>query len=133
MWGNLWEFPGGRVEPDESPEQATVREFMEETGFAVHVAARHGVIRHGYTTYRLTLHCFGLEFDSEDASGNPPQPPLLSAATEARWVTPQELDALAMPAAHRKLADKLFSTGEGNAHEATAPTPRQADLPLQKI
>lgn len=31
VWGNLWEFPGGRVEPGESPEEAVVREFREET------------------------------------------------------------------------------------------------------
>lgn len=112
VWGNLWEFPGGRVEDDESPEQASVREFMEETGFAVRVANRHGIIRHGYTTYRLTLHCFGLDFETPPATGTPPQPPQLTAATEYRWVTPQELNELAMPAAHRKLADKLF-TGPG--------------------
>ena len=132
VWGNLWEFPGGRVEQDESPEQATVREFMEETGFAVRVAAQYGIIRHGYTTYRLTLHCFGLEFDSAAAPVDPPQPPLLSAATEARWVTPQELDTLAMPAAHRKLADKLFSIGKDSAAAANTAASRQADLPLKK-
>ena len=129
VWGNLWEFPGGRVEPDESPEQASVREFMEETGFAVRVTERHGIIRHGYTTYRLTLHCFGLEFENADASVSPPQPPLLSAATEARWVNPEELNALAMPAAHRKLADNLFSAEKIGAAAKSAP--RQAALPLK--
>ena len=60
-WGGLWEFPGGRVEPGETPEQAVVREFAEETGLAVRVTAPLGVIRHGYTTYRVRLHCFALE------------------------------------------------------------------------
>lgn len=113
VWGNLWEFPGGRVEADESPEQASVREFMEETGFAVRVARRFGIIRHGYTTYRLTLHCFGLELAQDPTTGLPPTP-RLTAATEARWVLPHELDALAMPAAHRKLADKLFGAQTGS-------------------
>ena len=122
VWGNLWEFPGGRVEADESPEQASVREFMEETGFAVRVAKRHGIIRHGYTTYRLTLHCFGLEFVSLPKLQVPPLPKQLTAATECRWVSPQELNELAMPAAHRKLADKLFAGAE-------ADTPRQVRLP----
>ena len=122
VWGNLWEFPGGRVEPDESPEQATVREFMEETGFAVRVAARYGVIRHGYTTYRLTLHCFGLELANSGANAQAapqgdacPTPPQLTAATQYRWATPDELEGLAMPAAHRKLADSLFGpSGEAS-------------------
>ncbi len=130
VWGNLWEFPGGRVEPEESPEQASVREFMEETGFAVRVTERHGIIRHGYTTYRLTLHCFGLALENADASKNPPQPPQLTAATEARWVNPEELDALAMPAAHRKLADKLFSAEDSNTAAINVDTPKQATLPL---
>lgn len=108
---------------------------MEETGFAVRIAAQHGIIRHGYTTYRLTLHCFGLELDNDDAPGSQialPQPPLLSAATEARWVTPQELDALAMPAAHRKLADKLFSIEKDSAAAENTTVLCQADLPLKK-
>ena len=57
---------------------------------------------------------------------------VLSAATEARWVTPQELDALAMPAAHRKLADKLFAIGKDSAVAANTAAPRQANLPLKK-
>lgn len=122
VWGNLWEFPGGRVEADESPEQASVREFMEETGFAVRVVRRHGIIRHGYTTYRLTLHCFGLEFEKPSITGSPPLPPQLTAATECRWVSPQELNALAMPAAHRKLADRLFA-GPDVATAQQAPLP----------
>ena len=105
VWAKLWEFPGGRVEEGETPEQAVVREFMEETGFAVRVAGNLGIIRHGYTTYRITLHCFGLELEN----GLPPhpKPPVLTAASECRWVEPGGLDALAMPAAHRKLADRL--------------------------
>ena len=119
VWGNLWEFPGGRVEADESPEQASVREFMEETGFAVRVVKRHGIIRHGYTTYRLTLHCFGLEFEGPSITAPPPLPPHLTAATECRWVNPQELNELAMPAAHRKLADKLFAGPDAHAAQQT--------------
>lgn len=127
VWGSLWEFPGGRVEAGESPEQAEVREFMEETGFTVRVTQSHGIIRHGYTTYRLTLHCFGLEFPGVQNAATPPQPPLLAAATEARWVTPQELGPLAMPAAHRKLADKLFggpdAKGAAKQQQARLPEP----------
>lgn len=131
VWGNLWEFPGGRVEPGESPEQAVVREFMEETGFEVQVTARYGVIRHGYTTYRLTLHCFGLELADSLAGtktqphGAPcPTPPQLTAATQCRWATPEELKNLAMPAAHRKLADSLFAL-RGEKQPAHSPPPEE--------
>lgn len=116
VWGNLWEFPGGRVEPGESPQQAVVREFQEETGFAVAVDSACGIIRHGYTTYRITLHCFALGLAGESPRGSaesqaPPSPPVLTAASAWRWVTAAELGQLAMPAAHRKLADQLFGPG----------------------
>lgn len=105
VWARLWEFPGGRVEEGETPEQAVAREFMEETGFAVRVTEKLGVIRHGYTTYRITLHCFGLKL--VDDLPSQVEPPALTAASEYRWVEPAALEHLAMPAAHRKLADQL--------------------------
>lgn len=105
-WGGLWEFPGGRVEPGETPEQAVVREFAEETGFTVRVTAPLGIIRHGYTTYRVRLHCFALELVTDDTP-RPPAPLVLTAATACRWLERGELESLAMPAAHRKLADSL--------------------------
>lgn len=111
-WGGLWEFPGGRVEPGEEPRQAVEREHQEETGFAVQVTDTYGIIRHGYTTYRVTLHCFGVALTAgtwaTDDDGLP-VPPVLTAASTYRWASPQELQTLAMPAAHRKLADRLFA------------------------
>ena len=135
VWGNLWEFPGGRVEPGESPEQAVVREFMEETGFEVRVTARYGIIRHGYTTYRLTLHCFGLELAGNPDGTGPrphdapgPTPPQLTAATQCRWASPEELESLAMPAAHRKLADSLFGPRDAAQPALAAPRDKQESL-----
>ncbi len=103
-WGNLWEFPGGRVEPGEAPEDAAVRELFEETGFAATIEAPLGVIRHGYTTYRVTLHCYLLSPD--DPRPDPPVP-VLTAAVESRWATLSDLDGLAFPAGHRKLIDAM--------------------------
>lgn len=111
VWGKLWEFPGGRIEKDESPEQAIIREFMEETGLAVNVTDNLGIIRHGYTTYRITLHCFALELADKakkTAHSLPPAPPVLTAASQYRWLQPKDMTQLAMPAAHRKLADAFF-------------------------
>ena len=110
VWGNLWEFPGGRIEAGESPEEAIQREFAEETGFNVRVAGSYGIIRHGYTTYRITLHCLALALEDAPTTvpaARPPAPPILTAATDWRWLELPELANLAMPAAHRKLADSL--------------------------
>lgn len=104
VWACLWEFPGGRIEAGETPEQAIVREFLEETDFSVTIRHKLGIIRHGYTTYRITLHCFELELSGASAA---PPAPTLTAASDFRWVDKNELEQLAMPAAHRKLADGL--------------------------
>ncbi|MBQ9407625.1 MAG: A/G-specific adenine glycosylase [Desulfovibrio sp.] len=113
VWGNLWEFPGGSVEEGESPEQAIVREFLEETGLGVRVVAKHGLIRHGYTSYRLRLHCFGLALAAgANDLQSPPTPPVLTAAQAFRWMLPQELPSVAMPTPHRKLANRLWQ-GKG--------------------
>lgn len=127
VWGGLWEFPGGKIEQGESPEQAIVREFMEETGFAVRVKQKITVIRHNYTTYRITLHCFMLELapaqakpaqpsagQGKQAGSSRPQPPVLTAASAWLWEQPCHLTRYGQPAAHRKLADMLFGQqGQG--------------------
>lgn len=105
-WANLWEFPGGRIEPGETPQAAIVREFTEETAFATEVANKLAVIRHGYTTYRVTLHCFLLRL-AEGANGTGHPVPALTAAQQSLWVRPGELDRFAFPAGHRKLIDQL--------------------------
>lgn len=103
-WAGLWEFPGGRIEPGETPEEAVIREYREETGFSVAVTAPLGIIRHGYTTYRVTLSCFLLALSPEPAT---PPVPALTAAVASRFVAPDELDRLAFPAGHRKLIDAM--------------------------
>jgi len=105
-WANLWEFPGGRIEPGETPEAAAVRELREETGFETAVADKLAIIRHGYTSYRVTLHCFLLRLPGLTREARPPEP-RLTAAQQSLWVVPAELARFAFPAGHRKLIDGL--------------------------
>lgn len=106
VWAGLWEFPGGCMEPGEIPEQTVVREWGEELDFAVRPVRKLAVIRHSYTTYRVTLHCYILALDAPPADPFP-APPALREATDWRWVTFDELAALPLPAPHRKIADML--------------------------
>lgn len=108
VWGGLWEFPGGCVEPGETPEQAVTREWMEEVGFKVSVVRPLAAIRHGYTTYRITLRCFLVRLEDEPRGWPEPREP--TEATAFRWIAPEDIDRFPLPAPHRKLADtwRLF-------------------------
>lgn len=105
IWGSLWEFPGGTVEPHERPEQTVIREWQEETGFAVQVIGSIFMIKHSYTNYRIKLYAFLLDFVKKIEEY--PDPPVLTAATDSRWVSFDELATLPLPAPHRKLAEFL--------------------------
>lgn len=104
VWAGFWEFPGGCVEEGETAEEAIRREFMEELEFDVSTREKIALVKHGYTTYRVNLHCYLLGLKNGDET------PVLHAATECRWVSFDELDNYTFPAGHRKLIDLLRSS-----------------------
>ena len=100
VWPGLWEFPGGCIEPGESPEQALRREYLEEVELTVRPTEKVAVVRYSYTRYRVTMHCFLCE---DDGSGEP----IFHAATEGRFASFGDLSELAFPAGHRRLIDLM--------------------------
>ena len=104
VWAGLWEFPGGRIEKGETPEQAVVREFEEETEWQIINVVKIGSVQHSYMHYRVTLHGFFCELDSES-----PANPILHAAQDCRWVTVDELGEYGFPAGHRKLIKEYLA------------------------
>ncbi len=106
VWPGLWEFPGGVLEPGETPEQAMVREFREETGLLVRPAGKIAVVRSSYTRYRITLHGY---FCQAEPGQDPQHGHSLHEAVEARLVRPQELRAFAFPSGHARLVVRLLA------------------------
>jgi A/G-specific adenine glycosylase len=107
VWGNLWEFPGGRLEEGETPEETVVREYKEETGFTVAVQAGITTVVHHYMKYKVILHGFHCRLTEERAE------PLLQAAQDFRWVAPQDLAGFGFPAGHRKIIKFMADSCQG--------------------
>jgi 8-oxo-dGTP diphosphatase len=83
---NVWEFPGGKVEANESPSSALVRELREEIGCTVEVGSAIENTRHAYPFATISL----TTFYASVVIGEP-EP---TEHAELRWCTPDELSAL---------------------------------------
>ena len=96
--GGLWEFPGGRVETDEEPQGAAVRELREETGLTGGSAEPLLVFVHDYPDRRLRFHAFLVRGPAgEPVTGDRPW----------AWVALSELERLPMPPANRSILRAL--------------------------
>lgn len=99
MLGGLWEFPGGKCEPGETLPAALRREMQEEMGIEVAVGEQLIVVEHAYTHFRITLYAFACRL----AAGEP----RCIECDDFRWATPEEIHALPMSVADRKIAGIL--------------------------
>ena len=106
MLGGLWEFPGGKCEDGETLPKCLAREMREELGVEIEVGEPLAVVKHAYTHFRITLHAFCCRLVAGE-------PRCLDCAA-FRWVTEDELDALPMSVADRRVARVLrFGSEQG--------------------
>ncbi|MCE1206914.1 MAG: (deoxy)nucleoside triphosphate pyrophosphohydrolase [Spirochaetia bacterium] len=103
--GLLWEFPGGKVEPGESDEQALIREFLEEFDISIQPVRKLGessfVNRHGESELAAWVVALP-ETMLEDLSAI-----TLHEHIQLTWVSREELAALPMPESDRSLIESL--------------------------
>jgi 8-oxo-dGTP diphosphatase len=94
-----WEFPGGRIEPAESPEVAAHRELAEETGLRDARLEPLVVVVHDYADRPLRFHVF--------LARDPQGEVRIDEDREWAWLSPQELQDLEMPPANRAILRAL--------------------------
>lgn len=103
LLGDLWEFPGGKIELNESVEDCIKREILEEIDIEIEVREHLITLNHDYTHFKVTLivHCcFYLTGE--------PKP---IGCEEIRWVTLDEIDSFPFPKANTKIIEVLQNKG----------------------
>ena len=99
--GGLWEFPGGKIEPNETPETALVRELKEELGIDTHESclAPLSFSSHQYSEFQILL----LLYICRKWRGSP----RAFSASELKWVFAKDLRGYSMPKANKEFVSHL--------------------------
>jgi len=103
-FSGLWEFPGGKIEFGETPQQALVREISEELDIEIEVGTLIETVEYDYPAFHLSMHCFkcGLV---------PGQVPYLREHSAAKWLSLSELETVEWLPADIEVVRKLKNIG----------------------
>jgi 8-oxo-dGTP diphosphatase len=94
-----WEFPGGKVEANESREAALKREIKEELAVDIRVNEYLTTVEYDYPNFHLTMHCYICEIDGGEIT--------LLEHKAAKWLEKRELDSVDWLKADMDVVEKL--------------------------
>ncbi len=85
-WKDWWEFPGGKIEDGEGPEEALLREIQEELGTEISVGQELCKVEYDYPKFHLSMHCYLCSLAGKEIK--------LLEHEDARWLRKEELDSV---------------------------------------
>ena len=108
LLGGLWEFPGGKIQVEETPEKACIRAIREETNLLVEPIEYLTRVKHAYTHFKIVMDVFLCHYQSGKVA--------LNEAVDYRWITVGQIDQFPFPRSNHKFIP-LLTQGKEEINE----------------